>query len=432
MAYRAGLRRSRVEGYESFHWPSTASPLVDKELLKAWQQTSTDREYRREVLAEWVENQGAYFTAEELDTACCDYELVPPERARGGEAVAGVDWGFATDANALVLLAVDELLTAQRNAGGNVYAVPWVEEAFRTPYAAFIDRVVDVADNPWRNSERSVYMFSRQGYRLTTIVSEQNGVGEMPTQELAQRLQERRLNSFVLGVHTDARLKEDGFGVVKMWAQQGRLALLATLHCCASWPPSSSRPPRLAPFASPCRSGPATTTWLWRCASPPTTSEAWIAEGRLRPRTSTWEAADDRGYRPGASIACRRGRSQSGPHVQAARFLCTPRLLCAAPGLDAERIGPGSQVVRRTARPERTEGQCARRYPATSLQHHGHRGTLSDQIGACPSINNHYDGRLLDLDSDDFGWPESGGSCAASITGARHRDYGAVRASRRR
>ena len=44
-AYRAGL--SGAEGYASFNWPSTASPLVDHDLLDLWQASSTDREWRR-------------------------------------------------------------------------------------------------------------------------------------------------------------------------------------------------------------------------------------------------------------------------------------------------------------------------------------------------------------------------------------------------
>ncbi len=134
VSYRAGLAATRVDGYESFHWPSTASPLVD--LLETWRRTSTEREYRREVLAEWVDDAGAYFAAEELDAACCDYPLCPPEEAQGRQAVAGVDWGFASDANALVLLAADDDLTRERDAGGPVYGVPWLEEAFRTSFAA--------------------------------------------------------------------------------------------------------------------------------------------------------------------------------------------------------------------------------------------------------------------------------------------------------
>ena len=219
VSYRAGLAATRVDGYESFHWPSTASPLVDRELLETWRRTSTDREYRREVLAEWVDDSGAYFTAEELDSACVDYPLCPPNEAQGRSAVAGVDWGFASDANALVLLTEDKDLTQERKAGGPVFAVPWLEEAFRTPYANFIERVVDVGDI-WRIGRNG-----RSGYSYTAVVSEQNGVGAMPTEVLRRRLAERRCGGRVIGVHTDARLKETAFGMLKLWAQQGRLAL---------------------------------------------------------------------------------------------------------------------------------------------------------------------------------------------------------------
>ena len=87
--------------------------------------------------------------------------------------------------------------------------------------------MVEIGDDPWRGTEASsLYLHpSRHGYRLRTVVSEQNGVGEMPTMELAQRFRERGLHTNVLGVHTDARLKENGFGVLKMWMQQSRLAL---------------------------------------------------------------------------------------------------------------------------------------------------------------------------------------------------------------
>jgi phage FluMu gp28-like protein len=90
--YRAGERGE--DGTASFHWPSTVSPLVDQELLVMWQRTATDREYRREVLAEWVDDAGAYFTTAELSDALEDYDLVLPADAGGRDAVGGVDWGF--------------------------------------------------------------------------------------------------------------------------------------------------------------------------------------------------------------------------------------------------------------------------------------------------------------------------------------------------
>jgi len=210
VAYRAGQRGE--PGFESFHWPSTVSPMVDADLLALWRRTSTDREYRREVLAEWVEDAGAYFTAAELEGSIVDSVLLDPDAARSCPVVAGVDWGFA-DANALALITMDERLARERGLDQAVRVVPWVEEHYGMPYVAFIERVVDVGDT-WRDR-----------FEYSAVVSEQNGVGAMPTEALARRLGERNVGGHVVGVHTDARLKENAFGQLKLWAQQGLLAL---------------------------------------------------------------------------------------------------------------------------------------------------------------------------------------------------------------
>ena len=76
--------------------------MVDQDLLETFRATMSDREYRREVLAEWPDDQGAYFTSEELVNATADYQLIHPEEAAGQLAIAGVDWGFSIDAHALL------------------------------------------------------------------------------------------------------------------------------------------------------------------------------------------------------------------------------------------------------------------------------------------------------------------------------------------
>lgn len=212
-AYDAG--RNGATGYEAFHWPSTASPLVDEELLDQFAKTMSDRDYRREVLAEWVDDVGAYFTRQELDDAVADYELIPPEKAYGQYAVGGIDWGMSVDANALVLLAVldDRDLNRDKHGGDLVYFLPWLESHHQMPYARFIDRIVDVA----------------KGYTVPKYVSETNGVGAAPTQTLRENLYTYRyLTKMMTGVapvHTDARYKESGFSAIKVLLQQGRLIL---------------------------------------------------------------------------------------------------------------------------------------------------------------------------------------------------------------
>jgi hypothetical protein len=193
ITYRAGLEETLVSDHESFHWPSTASPMVDKTLLELWRQTSTDREYRAEVEAEWVDDGGAYFTAEELASA--SGELI----GFTSSATAGVDWGFSHDASACVVLGSE----------GESYAVLHAEEAYRTPYSAFIDRLVELA----------------QVFELETIHSETNGVGIGPTQQLEQTLRAYRMRTRVVPVSTTTRSKEDGFGALKLALQQHRLVL---------------------------------------------------------------------------------------------------------------------------------------------------------------------------------------------------------------
>jgi hypothetical protein len=68
---------------------------------------------------------------------------------------------------------------------------------------------------------------SGRGYRLQPVVSEQNGVGAMPSQELAARLAAANRGVFVQPVHTTVQLKEDAFGFIKLLLQQGRLDLPA-------------------------------------------------------------------------------------------------------------------------------------------------------------------------------------------------------------
>lgn len=201
VAWRAGQHDE--EGFESFHWPSTVSPLVDEELLEQWRRTTSDREFRREVEAEWPESAGAYFSDEELAEATGVYGLVAPEDADGLAVGGGVDWGFSPDSSALVLLASDpdELVD-----GKPLVWLPWVEEFVRVPYADVIGRICEVG--------------GEGRYRLGTLVSEQNGVGQMPTQELRRM----RVAGRVEGVHTSAASKENAFGALKMLAQQGRIA----------------------------------------------------------------------------------------------------------------------------------------------------------------------------------------------------------------
>lgn len=215
------------EHVESWHWRSDVSPLVDTNLLEQIRLRSSADYFEREYLALWTDDAGAYFTTAELDNATADYRMTRPEdlpaRMSGAQweewmagrppfaAGAGVDWGMARDANALVLLAPldDHGLNMASRGEELVLFVPWFEARSQWPYTEFIDRIVEVSRH----------------YQLPAVASERNGPGEMPTSELTDRLYRARTGSWVTPVWTDLRRKQSMFGALKMWLQAGRLVL---------------------------------------------------------------------------------------------------------------------------------------------------------------------------------------------------------------
>ncbi|WP_083444319.1 terminase family protein [Gordonia sp. w5E2] len=194
----------------SWHWPSIVSPLISDEDLTDIEAREPSNYFAREYLAEWPDEAGAYFSTNEIESATADYELLAPERARGATAVAGVDWGYSLDANALVLLgAVDEEHLIGRRDDLPVFYVPWLEHHYRMPFTQFVERIVQVG----------------RGYELVSVVSETNGVGQGPTQALYEKFLHEPLMPGVLPVTTTARRKMAGFSTIKLLLQQGRLVL---------------------------------------------------------------------------------------------------------------------------------------------------------------------------------------------------------------
>ncbi|MCX8454674.1 terminase large subunit domain-containing protein [Paenarthrobacter ureafaciens] len=209
------------EQVESWHWPSTVSPLVDAALLEQIRERESPDYFRREFLAEWTDEAGAYFTEAEIMSAVADYELVAPEDLvlpwlgdrfdQRYTVAAGIDWGFSRDANALTMVSVLEDFGLNQNRHGDnlIFYVPWLEAQHNWSYADFIDRIVE----------------SGRTYRYDFLASEVNGVGAYPTDDLSARLQESRVDGWVGRVWTDAKRKQSGFSKIKGLLQRRRLVL---------------------------------------------------------------------------------------------------------------------------------------------------------------------------------------------------------------
>ncbi|KAA1426465.1 terminase large subunit domain-containing protein [Nocardioides antri] len=197
----------------AWHWPSITSPLVDEALLEEIRAREAPAYFEREFEAKWTDSAGAYFTTAELEAATArdgEHELVDLDAAAGcGQVVGGVDWGMQRDAHALVVVAAIAGEEGLDERGRQRYWVPFVEERFATDYDTWIDRLVKCA---------GAFVFG-------ALVAETNGVGQMPTQQLARRLWEASGRDLVVPVATTARLKEDLFGFMRLLVQQKRLVL---------------------------------------------------------------------------------------------------------------------------------------------------------------------------------------------------------------
>jgi hypothetical protein len=223
------LGQNRAEGYASFHWPSQVSPLVDEKILEDWRRTDPEWVYRQEVLAEWVDDQQAYFSADELEQAVADYELMDADAARAFDderrtlpAVAGIDYGLRNDANVITLVApLDDfgLNDAVLGEGQRAYFVPWLSGRARWAWHDFAAYVADLID----------------AYAVEVVASEVNGVGDAATSIVRNAIDERAKHTetmrgwfyrvYVADVMIDNRRKQAGFGRIKSLLQQHRLVL---------------------------------------------------------------------------------------------------------------------------------------------------------------------------------------------------------------
>jgi len=80
--------------WESFKFTSHDNPHLSKEALSELTQDLTDDNYRQEIMAEFLENEGAVFRNIE---ACMNAQPTRPNEHKGHHLVAGVDWGKHKD-----------------------------------------------------------------------------------------------------------------------------------------------------------------------------------------------------------------------------------------------------------------------------------------------------------------------------------------------
>lgn len=86
--------------WASWTYTSYANPHLDPAELDAMRKTMPEREYRQEILAEFLSGEGVVFRNIE---ASCHAPLTGPEDHKGHTIVGGIDWGKQDDFTAISL-----------------------------------------------------------------------------------------------------------------------------------------------------------------------------------------------------------------------------------------------------------------------------------------------------------------------------------------
>lgn len=223
-------------------WRVGDAPWVSAEAVAHARSSMPAPRFRAEYLAEFVGASDLFFDRDEVLGAVAGYRLRPGSDARGGSVCVGCDWGRAVDSHAVVVTGVLEDFGRNREP---VLFVPWLE-ASRRPYAEQVAAVVGLARPrrtvlvSWWGDRRLVdelpggavlhesgstlpdpRVKPATGFDVVAVLTEANGVGAWPSEELGQRMR----GVLVESVHSSQRSKEDAYGRVRALLSSGRLVL---------------------------------------------------------------------------------------------------------------------------------------------------------------------------------------------------------------
>lgn len=96
---------SDTEGrWEAFHFTSFDNPFLSKEALAEITADMTESAYQQEILAEFLQNEGAVFRN---IAACLNAPATTPASHKGHKIVLGVDWGQKNDFTVACYLCAD-------------------------------------------------------------------------------------------------------------------------------------------------------------------------------------------------------------------------------------------------------------------------------------------------------------------------------------
>jgi phage terminase large subunit-like protein len=151
-AYQRGVRNE--EGWQSFTYPTSANPFIDKGEIEAAKRDLPEIIFRQEYLAEFVDDQGGVFRRVQEAAV-----LQPSEPDPKRQYIAGVDVAASVDYTVVTVMDVESK------------EMVYMDRFNRVDYPVLIDRL------------ESVY----RRYGLTSMVVESNSIGRPVIDELVSR-----------------------------------------------------------------------------------------------------------------------------------------------------------------------------------------------------------------------------------------------------
>lgn len=175
----SGTARARTR---SFRFPSWANPHISREYIDFQRTVLTERQFKVEYEAEFVDDQSAVFPWEHIEAAF-EEQSKPGLGARSSDnsvRVAGIDWARYSDYTAIVILAVDtEQSTAgdDRIAGSGRYRLLALDRFGGMEWGMQIERITSLL----------------QTYGVISVAADQTSVGDPVLEMLRNVLGQRNM-----------------------------------------------------------------------------------------------------------------------------------------------------------------------------------------------------------------------------------------------
>jgi len=178
--------------YESYQLPVWNNSLVDKKEVMEDAKLLTESEFKQEYEADFIDDRYSVFPQTLIDAATSWNSTFLSDPEKDKDYVMGVDLGRRKDATVLCIC----------HAENNHLFVDLIKEIPNTYTGNFWTKVLDDVE------------FYVKKFKILNVAIDQTGIGDMPTQELTDKLAKNNVMCAVQGVDFTRRLKNGKEGLV--------------------------------------------------------------------------------------------------------------------------------------------------------------------------------------------------------------------------